>query len=286
MRRSLWVAALGSCVVACDPGPTIANPDCIGSIEVEAGWFISGCDPDEPDCLGVDERQEVWLDAFELDACEVTVAQYQACIDDGACAEVEDHGCYDCNIHYRNRDGHPMNCGNAKRAEAYCAWVGGRIPTASEFEKASRGPDGRRFPWGNTAPRCDLLNYTECHEDDGLFGPSTSLVGSYPAGVSPYGAFDLAGNVREVVFLPPTEEGPRRRRSLYGGSSRDEYAQTGGSYEAPVSRTIPWAARFTRGGYTDSRAGFRCAYDVALTAEPSEPSEPPEPNPAPAPQPQ
>lgn len=156
-------------------------------IEIPAGEFKMGDNFNE----GVrDERpvHTVYLDDYYIGKYEVTFEQYDLFCEDTGRAKPSDEGW--------GRGTRPVINVSWYDAEAFCEWLSNKtgenihLPTEAQWEKAARGTDQRRYPWGNTAPDCTLANYKIC-------GQKTKPVGTLPAGVSPYGVHNMAGNVWE-----------------------------------------------------------------------------------------
>ena len=138
--------------------------------------------------LEADEQPEhtVTVAGFWIGQTEVTNAQYAHCVDAGGCTPPRNS---DWNDPARAR--FPVTHLDWGQASTYAQWVGGHLPTEAQWEKAARGTDGRTFPWGNDSADEQHLNFNSSQ------GPVA--VASYPAGASPYGALDMAGNVEEWV---------------------------------------------------------------------------------------
>ena len=153
---------------------------------VPEGLFVMGWNAGEPD---EQPPHQVFLSAYYIDQFEVTIGLYRRCVEDDSCEEPA--YAPNCSWDKDIEDTHPINCVNRQNALDYCAWAGLRLPTEAEWEKAARGTDGRTYPWGY-----------ELEGDEANFRfvvGATEPVGSRPAGVSPYGAHDMAGNVWEWV---------------------------------------------------------------------------------------
>ncbi len=172
---------------------------------IPAGAFEMGSETGSSD---ESPAHTVFLDDFYIDLYEVTNAQFAACEADGACSRMTTDSSYIFGTEYGDPayDNYPVIFVSWVDATAYCAWREARLPTEAEWEKAARGTNGLTYPWGNSFDG-NLLNFcdADCYFTgenpnfiDGYGG--TAPVGMYVGGVSPYGIFDLAGNVKEWVF--------------------------------------------------------------------------------------
>ena len=178
------------------PPPT---PPPIDRVVVPAGEFtMGGVEEREPDEAPVHRRT---LPAFRIDRTEVTREDYWRCVRANRCREAWRRPTW-------TAPRGPVTGVSWHQARTYCAWVGGRLPTEAEWEKAARGTDARRYPWGNEPPT----------RERAVFGMRMNVgqpepVGSHPSGASPYGALDMAGNVwewTESVYDPYAYRTPER----------------------------------------------------------------------------
>lgn len=197
----------------------------------------------------------VHLDAFYIDKFEVTNASYRACVEAGDCSENINSTSGNRSSYYNNSefDEYPVVWVDWTMATTYCAWRGARLPTEAEWEKAARGTESPIYPWGNEVAKT-YANYG---------GADTTAVGAYESGKSPYGVYDMAGNVWEWVadwysadfYQSPPEKNPSGPAD---GISKSK-VQRGGSWtglDADVRTS-------NRRPYDPDRSnfdiGFRCA---------------------------
>ena len=244
----------GQAVPSTPPAPFVLVP---------AGDFFMGCNAALDTQCQEDEKPQhrVTLDAFAIGRLEVTVAEYAACVTAGKCTAP--HADDLCNSGVAGRESEPVSCVDWFQAKAYCEAMvpGGRLPTEAEWEKAARGGCELRddcahtmptYPWGEAPPTCERATYhgASC-------GGAPTPVGSKPAGASPYGALDMAGNLWEWVA--------------------DEYDPQGYSTTAGRAAPATGGARVVRGscfGYPGVylRASNRSSFDPALGETNGEPA--------------
>ena len=257
-------------------------------VAIKAGSFKQGLDDekrslmiqtcykvdDEPDTncdqekflVGEHPQEDVKTGAYEIDATEVTVAQYQSCVSAGACQEVDYKGCkvytnQGLQISLRvpkslMRDEAPVVCLTHAQARAYCKHAGGDLPTHAQWERAARGDeDGRLFPWGDTWAstnanwgELDVIKGSIIGKVDGFAW--TSPPGAFEDGASPYKLHDMAGNVSEWARETSENEKGKTRGFARGGSwTSDPFGlRVTSRLEIPTEK-----------GRTD--VGVRCVYE-------------------------
>ncbi len=255
---------------------------------VPTGPFAMGSDFSEgPDFLeGIsdegfsDERPErqVYLDGFFMDITEVTNAQYRACVAKGACADPQHTGSLTREGYYLDSDFDlfPVIFVSYHQAQSYCQWAGKRLPTEAQWEKAARGQKEFTYPWGDHRPDCTMSNFSKMiseYDETGemvfsqtCFG-DTVKVDQYPSYLSPYGIYNMAGNVAEWVsdwyleqyydsgIYPdnlnnPQGPGDGKRRVYRGGGFANNMYLIRTAFR---SHGLP--------GSSFAHVGFRCAKD-------------------------
>ncbi len=196
-------------------------------VDVPAGDYVLGRDPDES------RQRLVDVKGFELGLTPVTNAEYEPFVAEGGAAAPP---------HWPAPPDHPVTFVDWHDASAFCVWVGGRLPTEVEWEKAARGTDGRTYPWGEEEDE------SRAAVGSGIKAGTTSPVGAHPEGASPYGLQDMAGNVWEWTAT----EDPPGERVLRGGS----FASPG----------LAWATctfhSHSRPGRRAAHVGFRVAREA------------------------
>jgi formylglycine-generating enzyme required for sulfatase activity len=235
-----------------EPGPgenTTAGPR-HEMVLVPEGEFTMGSDNPMGDPGYYEKPHTVRLDAFYIDQYEVTNAQYQAFVQ--TTARAPSSAASDSSLSAPQQ---PVVGVSWIDAKAYCEWAGERLPTEAEWEKAARGTDGRTYPWG------EGIDSTKANYNSNL--GRTSAVGTYPAGVSPYGVYDMTGNVWEwtssVYWKYPYNATDGREDPL---NTKLPRVLRGGAWNCPPTYYL----RSTyRSGYDPTfridALGFRCARD-------------------------
>ena len=231
--------------------PTITGTDGAPGVLIPAGQFIMGDDENSP-------QREIYVDSFYLDQHEVTIARYARFLKATSAAETPLEW-ESANV---RTDGElPVIGVDWNEANAYCHFAGRRLPSEAEWEKAARGTDGRKFPWGNESPNPSRANYE--NSSSKVYGGGLTTVGHFPLGQSPYGVDDLAGNAAEWVADWYSESFVRGDvRNPHGPETgTGKVIRGGGRFEPAylINATKRYSgSRENR----DEQIGFRCARDV------------------------
>jgi formylglycine-generating enzyme len=241
-----------------------------GEICVAAGTFSMGStDVRTPELSGYAVHGPVHTvtlsSAFVLDAKEVTVARYRACVVAGTCRAPSTQLNQNCSYTAASgeQDRLPVTCVSWSDSQIFCGWDGGRrLPSEAEWERAARGPTGTTYSWGDEVSCVQAVwgGLVQCPEHGGFL---PKAVGSVTRGASREGAFDLTGNAWEWVNdwfgrydgTPVTDPtGPNN------GSTR---VLRGGNWQTPPAQSAAFMRRVEDPAALGA-ISFRCARSVAM----------------------
>jgi formylglycine-generating enzyme required for sulfatase activity len=214
---------------------------------------------DGPAIIGTDDplasewehpERTVSLLPFQIERFEVTNRQYRACVESGPCSSPIVTDVYEDEA----RSEHPVVHVTAQQAHTYCTWLGRRLPTTAEWERAARGSQGWLWPWGDNAPAPDQVQLLL--DDHPEYVPEGTVpVSSMREGTTPESVHHLVGNVWEwvVLVLPDCEEVSCHQE--WDGEA-DTVGFMGGAYDTYLDRVT--ALTRSDPSNRDQSLGFRC----------------------------
>lgn len=227
-------------------GETIKWLDGSVLVYIPEGNFTMGYGGDAP-------VHSVALDGYWIQQTKVTNRMYDQCVRAGGCTPPTQElgGPVFTNPSFAS---HPVVGVDWAQSQAYCAWIQGSLPTEAQWEKAARGANGNTYPWGNSEPTCSLLNFGNC------YGRTTN-VNAYADGKSPFGVYDMAGNVFEWVFDWYDEAyytvSPAQNPT---GPQTGQYRVIrGSSFETQDIQVLSAIRRYNEPTDAGRATGFRCA---------------------------
>jgi len=238
--------------------PGVVRPPAVvkdGMVRIPGGRFTMGSD-DKKAPANERPARVVVVAPFWIDKTEVTVGAYRTCVDRGACprpARSSASCTYDL-----GDPALPVSCVPWTSAQAYCTAVGKRLPREVEWEMAARGSSASKYPWGGgSATGCGgAVTLASDATQRSCGGKRPARVGSHPGGASPFGVYDMSGNVEEWVA------------DWYGETVSDLSPRAGASHVLRGGGWLsqPSQSKTTSRNWGSSRemgpnVGFRCSKD-------------------------
>ncbi len=227
-------------------GTTMAWTDGSLLAYVPAGDFIMGMG------VGNAPQKTITLDPYWIGTTDVTNKMYAQCVATANCAAPSQE--IGTPVYSNPEYGdYPVVGVTWDMAANYCKWDQGSLPTEAQWEKAARGSNAGVYPWGNDNVACDLLNYVGCLGH-------TSAVSDYPTGRSPYGLFDMAGNVFQWVndFYDDHAYDNMPAQNPTGPASGNMHVVRGSSFETEAAQLMSGIRHPAAAAYHSRDLGFRC----------------------------
>ncbi|TLY41090.1 MAG: formylglycine-generating enzyme family protein [Nitrospirae bacterium] len=247
-------------------------------VRIPAGWFLMGSDKKVDRSAYQPEfpQRKVYLDAYDIDKYEVTTVQYLKFVLATDRPPLLDWQ-YDGGNFQESMASHPVMHVSWHDADAYCKWAGKRLPTSAEWEKAARGEDGRIYPWGNQPAGLSRANFGRT----GLSGPVRDRperlllyppiisVDKYENAVSPYGVYQMSGNVAEWTadWYDPNYYKTAPDRNPKGPERGTQKAFRGGGWVDSTPSVRPAQRNGADPTMKMNWLGFRCARDMRETTD-------------------
>jgi formylglycine-generating enzyme required for sulfatase activity len=247
-------------------------------VRIPTGWFLMGSDKKVDRSAYQPEfpQRKVYLDAYDIDKYEVTTVQYLKFVLATDRPPLLDWQ-YDGGNFQVSMASHPVMHVSWHDADAYCKWAGKRLPTSAEWEKAARGEDGRIYPWGNQPAGLSRANFGRT----GLSGPVRDRperlllyppiisVDKYENAVSPYGIYQMSGNVAEWTadWYDPNYYKTAPDRNPKGPERGTQKAFRGGGWVDSTPSVRPAQRNGADPTMKMNWLGFRCARDVRETTD-------------------
>lgn len=185
------------------------------------------------------------VDAFWIDQYEVNVEQYSQCVSDKGCKPAMGGFLRDIKVAAQTPLYYPIHSVTWEQADRFCLWAGKRLPSSREWDRAARGDEPRRYPWGEEAPDCSRAHFQEC-------GSTLRPIGGERRsdGKSPFDIYDMAGSVWEWTSDCLETSSDRCTLRLLRG----------GSFRSPAKEISTTSSKKVSPSLNDPDIGIRCAW--------------------------